>query len=62
MYVIWKERNERFHTNSIRDTGTLIRAIITMVRSKLLSLSGLKDSLIHRQVQQQWDLPDSVFA
>ena len=62
MYIIWKERNERFHTNSVRDTSTLARIIITMVRSKLLSLSGLMDTLLNRQVQMQWDLSNSVFA
>ena len=62
VYAIWKERNERFHTNSVRDISTLAWIIITMVCSKLLSLSGLKDTLLNRQVQMQWDLSNSVFA
>ena len=62
VYVIWQERNERFHTNSIRDTNTLYRSIITMVRIKLLSLTGISHTLHNRQAQQQWDLPESVFV
>ena len=62
VYTIWMERNDRFHTNSFRNVGSIVGTISNLIRSKLLSLEGIEDNGPNRIVQHQWSLPDSIFS
>ena len=44
VYIIWMVRNDRFHTNSYRDVGSIVGSISNLIRSKLLSLEGIEDN------------------
>ena len=61
VYQIWKERNLRFHTNSMRSTDDIYCCILEQVRLKLSTFRCMEDNLTNRATQSIWNLPDSIF-
>ena len=62
VYQIWKERNSRFHTNSLRTTEEVYYAISEQVRLKLTTFRRVQDSQTNRFLQTIWSLPDCIFG
>ena len=61
VYQIWKERNLRFHTNSMRTTEEIYCSILEQVRLKLSTFRCLEENQINRAIQTIWNLPDGIF-
>ena len=51
VYTIWAARNGRYHTNSWRDTVSIIRQIKDTIRCRITSLRRVKDCPINRNIQ-----------
>ena len=62
VYTIWAERNDRYHTNSWRDTESIIRQIKDTIRCRITSFRRVKDCPTNRNLQSVWAIPDSIFS
>ena len=62
VYTIWAEQNDRFHTNSWRNTESIIRQIKDTIRCRITSLRRVKDCPTNRILQSTWAIPDSIFT
>ena len=62
VYQIWKERNTRFHSNSICTTEAVYCAILEQVRVKLATFRRVEDNQRNRSLQTIWNLPDCIFG
>ena len=62
VYFIWQERNKRYHEGSFRDANFVSQTIVDLIRCRLVSSKGVKDSEENRNLQLRWSLPDSIFS
>ena len=62
VYQIWKERNSRFHTNSVTSTEEIYFSILEQVRLKLSTLTRVEDNQQNRTLQILWSLSDRIFG
>ena len=62
IYMLWRERNSRFHSHSFIPTQDLISSIVENVRLKLSTFRGIQDTSQNRILQLGWNLPDSIFS
>ena len=62
IYTIWRDRNNRFHSNNYNDVGYMVSATTNLIRGRLLSNSRIGDNDVNRQILQDWDLPDYVLS
>ena len=62
VYLIWAERNSRFHENSCRRENEVLWSITDLIRCRLSSITGIPDMEENRSIQVAWNLPDSIFG
>ena len=62
VYTLWRDRNERFHTNSVSRAEHIASNIIGQVRMKISTYTSLVDNPSNRLCQAVWSLPDSIFG
>ena len=62
VYTLWRDRNERFHTNSVCRAEHIASNIIGQVRMKISTYTMLVDNPSNRLCQVVWSLPDSIFG
>ena len=61
VYLIWAERNYRFHSNGCRDLGTITRSMLDLIRCKLSTFCKVKGTCTNRRLQQMWGLQAHIF-
>ena len=61
IYTIWRDRNNRFHTNSYSTVESVVSAITLLIRGRVVSYSAVEDTEANRRIAQDWGLPSSIF-
>ena len=61
VYIIWAERNSRYHNNNSRDINSIVSNILELAQLKLSSLSKVKNNSPNQDIKEEWGLPDSIF-
>ena len=61
IYTIWTKCNS-YHNNSYRSANSISISIPKTVYLKFSSFSKFKDKLANRAIQQDWDIPSSIFS
>ena len=59
---IWQERNTRLHENSHQNVASIMHMILETVRMCLSTYRRVENNEINRNHQQDWALPDSIYA
>ena len=62
VYYIWQERNRRVHENHHQIAKSITCTILEIIRMWLSSYKHVVNNEINRKHQQDWALPDSIFA
>ena len=62
VYQIWKERNSRFHTNSVHTTEDLFCSISEQIRLKLSTFNHVEGNHQNRINQTLWSLSNRIFG
>ena len=61
VYSIWQERNTRLHENRSRNAETITQMILGTVRMRLSTYNKVENNELNRKLQQDWELPDSIY-
>ena len=62
VFNIWKERNSRLHNGTANNANIVRDKIEDMVRMKLASFKGVKDTQENRELALVWNLPTKIFS
>ena len=62
IYMLWRERNNRFHTQRSKDIQEIALSIVVEVRLKLSTFINMTNTSGNRRLQESWDLPLSIFS
>ena len=62
IYLLWRDRNQRFHTNSVSRLDEIALSIIEQVRLKLSTYRRVEASDLNKSHQGRLRLPDSIFV
>ena len=61
VYILWNERNRRFHDGSISRMEDIFQAIVVQIRQRISTYKS-EDSVVNRAQQALWSFPDSIFG
>ena len=61
IYLLWRDRNQRFHTNSVSSPEAVALLITEQVRLKLSTFRGVEMTDLNKSYQARWNLPDSIY-
>ena len=62
IYLLWSDRNQRFHSNSTSRPEEVALLITEQVRLKLSTYKRMTQNDFNRTLQATWNLPDSIFG
>ena len=62
VYTLWRDKNDRYHNNSVSRAEHIASSIIGQVRLKLSTYTRIVDNTPNRLCQAVWSLPISIFG
>ena len=62
VYLLWWERNQRFHNNTTSRHEDLAATAIEHIRLKLSTYKQIEDNESNRRCQQRWNVPVDIFS
>ena len=62
VYYVWQERNTRIHENRSRNVDCITHTILETICMSLFSYKMVEENDLNKKLQEDWALPDSIFA
>ena len=62
VFNIWRERNNRLHNRTANSANNIKDKIEDMIRLKMTTFNGVKDTMKNREIAMVWNLPAKIFS